>query len=90
MNDKPINLEKILTDVCTYVFLELKSSVIIHVLENDISIQINHVVQSARTHAAGRSIIGILHMTDVFSLSFKSIIPLNQTQPSYRIHSISK
>ncbi len=27
MNNKPMNLEKILTDVCTYIFLELKSSV---------------------------------------------------------------
>jgi hypothetical protein len=60
MNNQPMNLEKILSDICTYVFLELKSSVNIHVFRNDISLQISHIVQSARIRAAGKSVIGIL------------------------------
>jgi hypothetical protein len=82
MNNKSMNLEKILTDICAYVFLELKCSVNIHVLRNDISLQISHIVQSARIRAAGKSVIGILRTTDVFSLVFKSINSLDQIEPA--------
>ena len=80
MHSKPIDLEKILTDICAYVFLKVKSSVNIHVLKNDISLQVSHIVQSARTRTVGRSIIGTLRVIDIFSLFFKSINPLNQIQ----------
>ena len=72
MNNKRMNLEKILSDVFAYVFLELRCSVNVRMLKNEISLQISHIVQSARTRA-GRSTIGILRSMKYFSLSFKSI-----------------
>ncbi|CAF5099009.1 unnamed protein product [Rotaria sp. Silwood1] len=50
----PMNLEKIVSDVCVYVFLELKCSVNIRALKNEISLQISHIVQAARVEAAGK------------------------------------
>lgn len=80
MNNKPMNLEKILSDICTYAFLELKCSVNIRRLKHEISLQISHMVQSARSHAAGKSTIGVLRTINQFSLSFKSINRLNEVQ----------
>ncbi|CAF1517174.1 unnamed protein product, partial [Rotaria sordida] len=60
MNNKPMNVEKIVSDVCAYVFLELKCSVNIRALKNEISLQISHIVQATHVEAAGKSIIGIL------------------------------
>ncbi|CAF3453712.1 unnamed protein product [Rotaria sp. Silwood2] len=54
MNNKPMNFEKIVSDVCVYVFLELKCSVNIRALKNEISLQISHIVQAARVEAAGK------------------------------------
>ena len=80
VNSKPMNIQKILTDICNFIFLELRFSVNIRVLKSEISLQISHFVQSARKSAAGKSVIGILSKTDVFSLVFKSIIPLKKIQ----------
>ncbi|CAF3937203.1 unnamed protein product [Rotaria sp. Silwood1] len=81
MNNRPMNLEKIVSDVCVYVFLELKCSVNIRALKNEISLQISHIVQAARVEAAGKSIIGILRKINSFSLVFKSINPLVEVEP---------
>ena len=81
LNNKPMNIEKILTDVCTYIFVELKSSVNIRVLTSEISLQISHMVQSARARAAGKSVIQVLRSINRFSFSFKSICFLNEIQP---------
>ncbi len=80
VNTKLMNPDKILNDICAYVFIERKFSVDVRVLRNEISRQIGHIVQSARLRAAGRSVISILNMTPVFSLIFRCIIPLNQVQ----------
>ncbi|CAF4454106.1 unnamed protein product, partial [Rotaria magnacalcarata] len=82
MNSKPMNLEKILSDIFTYAFLELKCSVNIRRLKHEISKQISHIVQSARSYAAGRSTIGALRTINQFSLFFKSINRLNEEQPT--------
>ena len=80
MNSKPMNLEKILSDIFTYAFLELRCSVNIRRLKHEISKQISHIVQSARSYAAGRSAIGALRTINQFSLFFKSINLLNEEQ----------
>ncbi|CAF4001756.1 unnamed protein product, partial [Rotaria magnacalcarata] len=80
MNSKSMNLEKIVIDICTYVFLDLNFSVSIRELKNELSLQISRIVQSARVRAAGRSTIGILRTIEFFSLVFKFIICLNQTE----------
>ena len=71
---KSMNLEKLLFNVCTYVFLELNCSIDIRVLKSEIRRQISHIVQSARAHAGERSTIAVLRSTQCFSLSFKSVI----------------
>ncbi|CAF2158076.1 unnamed protein product [Rotaria magnacalcarata] len=78
MNSKPMNLEKILSDIFAYAFLELKCSVNIRRLKHEISKQISHIVQSARSYSAGRSTIGALRTINQFSLFFKSINRLNE------------
>jgi len=85
-NNRPMNLERILSDICTYVFLELKCSVHIRELKKEISVQISHIVQSARAHAAGKSTISILRKISHFSFVFKSINPLTETQPMMRFN----
>ena len=80
-SNNSMNLDKIVTDVCTYAFLELKCSVHIRALKNEISLQVSHIVAGARTRASN-SVIGILRATKVFSLIFKSIISLSQIQSS--------
>ncbi|CAF3894026.1 unnamed protein product, partial [Rotaria sp. Silwood1] len=82
INNKPMNLEKIVKDVCSYAFLELNCSVNIRMLKKEISRQISHIVQSARERAAGKSVIEILRTKNVFSLIFKSIDSLNRLEPS--------
>ncbi|CAF1482041.1 unnamed protein product [Rotaria sordida] len=82
INNKPMNLEKILTDVCSYAFLELNCSVNIRMLKNEISRQISQIVQSARIRAAGKSVIGVLRTKNIFSFIFKSINSLNRLEPS--------
>ena len=67
VNSKPMNIQKILTDICNFIFLELRFSVNIRVLKSEISLQISHFVQSARKSASGKSVIGILSKTDIFS-----------------------
>ena len=79
-NNKPMNLDKILTDVCTYAFLELTASVNIHELKNEISLQISHIVKSARRRACNRSIIAILRSINLFSFIFKSVKSLKQNE----------
>ena len=79
-NVKPMSLEGILDSICLYIFFELRSSVNMRVLRNELSLQISHLVQSARVRAAGRSVIGLLQKTHDFSLIFKSISHLNQVQ----------
>ena len=54
VNSKPMNIQKILTDICNFIFLELSFSVNIRVLKSEISLQISHFVQSARKSAAGK------------------------------------
>ncbi|CAF4416023.1 unnamed protein product [Rotaria sp. Silwood2] len=80
MNSKSLNFDKILNDICTYVFIELKSSVNIRTLKKEISLQISHIVQSARYRAADKSIIKTLRISGNFSLVFKCISPLNKAQ----------
>ncbi|CAM4989062.1 unnamed protein product [Rotaria socialis] len=67
-----MNLDRILYDMCTYIFLELKCSVYIRKLKKEIRLQISRIViisgciemsrivQSARVRAAGKSVIHIL------------------------------
>ncbi|CAF4240426.1 unnamed protein product [Rotaria sordida] len=81
INNKPMNLEKILTDVCSYAFLELNYSVNICMLKKEISRQISQIVQSARIRATGKSVIGVLRTKNVFSLIFKSVDSLNRLEP---------
>ena len=80
VNNKPMNLDKMVTDICTYVFLDLRYSVHVRSLKNEICRQISYIVQSARVRASGRSAIGILRTTKSFSLTSKSIICLNYKQ----------
>ena len=79
-NKRPMNLDRILSDICTYVFLHLKCSVHIRKLKKEISLQISHIVQSARVRAAGKSVIRILHKIGHFTLFFKFINPLTEVQ----------
>ncbi|CAF1571574.1 unnamed protein product, partial [Adineta steineri] len=79
-NNRAMNIDKILSDICTYVFLELKCSVHIRKLKKEISLQISHIVQSARVHAAGKSVIRILRKISNFTLFFKFINPLTEVQ----------
>ncbi|CAF5094099.1 unnamed protein product [Rotaria magnacalcarata] len=86
MNNKPMNLEKIVTDLCAYVFLELIFSVNIRILKIEISLQLTHLVQSALTCAtfAGEGVIEVLVTTNNFSLVFKSISSLAHFQLSMK------
>ena len=77
MSVKPMHLGRVVDDICTYVFVQIKSSVNIRVLKNELSLQISQIVQSARVRAAGRSIIGVLHQTADFSLASRSLISLS-------------
>ena len=75
-----MKLDRILNDICTYTFLQLKYSLNIRTLKTEISRYISHIVQSARIHADGRSTIQVLRQINLFSLTFKSIIPLAPIQ----------
>ena len=79
-NNRPMNLDRILSDICTYVFLQLKCSVHIRKLKKEISLQVSHIVRSARVHAAGKSVIRILRKINNFTLFFKFINPLTEVQ----------
>ncbi|CAF4550230.1 unnamed protein product, partial [Rotaria socialis] len=59
-NNRAMNLDRILSDICAYIFLQLKCSVYIRKLKKEISLQISRIVQSARVRAAGKSVIHIL------------------------------
>ncbi|CAF1471071.1 unnamed protein product, partial [Adineta ricciae] len=56
----------------------LKSSIHVRELRKELSLQISHIVQSARVHAAGKSVIRILRKTSSFSLFFKCLRPLTE------------
>ncbi|CAF2042212.1 unnamed protein product [Rotaria magnacalcarata] len=77
-----MNLEKILTDVCAYAFLELKCSINIRILKIEISLKLSHLVQSARPCAAGadEGIIEVLVTTNNFLPVFNSIRSLDHFQ----------
>ncbi|CAF0854002.1 unnamed protein product [Adineta steineri] len=79
-NNKPMTIDKILTDICTYVFLDLRAAVNIRELKNEISLQISHTVKHARRRADSKSIIRVLRSVNLFSFIFKSIKPLKQVQ----------
>ncbi|CAF3860367.1 unnamed protein product [Rotaria sordida] len=81
MTIKPVNLEKILRDICSYVFVELRFSIDVRALKNELSRQIGHILQSARERAGGKSIINSLRMSSFFTLVFKCIKPLKQVPP---------
>ena len=77
---KPMNFEKIINHICTYVFTELKYSIDIRALKNEVSRQIGHIVQLARKRSAGRHILKTLSNSTVFYLVFKCISSLDQVQ----------
>lgn len=79
-NNSPMKLDRMLSDICKYVFLELKCSISIRQLKKDISLQISHIVQSARARAAGKSVISILRKISNFTLFFKFVKPLAEVQ----------
>ncbi|CAF3851054.1 unnamed protein product [Rotaria sp. Silwood1] len=81
MNIKPMNLEKILRDICSYVFVELRFSINVRALKNELSRQIGHILQSARERTGGKSIINSLRMSSFFTLVFKCIKPLKPVPP---------
>ena len=76
--NKPLNLDKILDDICSYAFVQLKVSIDVCALRNELSRQIGHILQSARSRASGKGIMNSLRMTSSFSLIFKSIKSLKQ------------
>ena len=73
-----MNLDKILDDICSYAFVQLKVSIDVRALRNELSRQIGHILQSARSRASGKGIMNSLRMTSSFSLIFKSIKSLKQ------------
>ena len=82
MKTKPMDLTRILGDIYSYVFIELKFAIDIRAIKNELSRQIGHIMQSARERAGGKSVINILRASSFFSLVFKCINPLKQ------VHSI--
>ena len=73
-----MNLEKILRDICSYVFLEQKFSIDVRVLKKEISRQIAYIVQSAREYGDKRSVINNLRTRPFFNLMFKCVQSLRQ------------
>ncbi|CAF3288681.1 unnamed protein product [Rotaria socialis] len=79
-NNRAMNLDRILSDICAYIFLQLKCSVYIRKLKKEISLQISRIVQSARVRAAGKSVIHILRKIGNFTFFLKFINPLTEVQ----------
>ena len=77
---KPLNLDKVLSDICSHVFIELKVSIDVRALKNEMSRQIGHILQSARSQsrANGKSIISNLRESSSFTFVFKCVKSLKQ------------
>lgn len=75
-NKNPMKINKILDDVFTHVFVQLKCSVNVRDLKQEISRQISHIVPFARAIAGGRSVIKVLREMNIFLFTFKSMIGL--------------
>ncbi|CAF1539235.1 unnamed protein product [Adineta ricciae] len=78
-NNKSMNLDKFVTDICKRVFVELRAAISMRELKNELSLQISHLVKSARRHAGSKSIISVLRSINLFSFIFKSMKPLKET-----------
>lgn len=66
-NNIAMNLDRILSDLCTYIILQLKCSVYIRTLKEEISLQISCIVQSARVRSGGKSVFHILRKISNFT-----------------------
>lgn len=75
-NKNSMNIKKILDDVFEYVFVQVKCSVNVRSLKQEMSRQISRLVRSARISAGDRSVIQILREKKTFLLTFKSLIRL--------------
>lgn len=84
-----MNLDKMITDICKYVVLDLQYLVNVRSLKTEIWRHISHIVQSAPTRATGKNVIGILRQINSFSLVPKSIIRLRDKQFNRESFSIS-